>query len=385
MEDLISTAVKYLHRPPKEKSESRWAIRTTELLQNDTNLTSKLLILLKFYHQLDEKRVKGVFMPRSIKHFRRHLLTAAGGAGIGAMGLSQWRSFMKSPKKIARVIHPTAPHWVGDGFQVHTLFHPTPDLYNLTNPFILMDYAPKKIFKPSIKQRGVGEHPHRGFETVTFVYNGEITHKDSSGGGGTITHGDIQWMTAASGVVHEELHSKKFAQSGGIFEMVQLWVNLPKEFKMSDPKYQEIKNSNCPRVRLSSGAEVKVIAGEFQDHYGPSQTYTAMNIYQIRLPKGGSVPLDFESETNTAVLVLEGDLKVQNQSLKNSTIALFEKKGELIDLVAQKEAQVLVLNGEPIDEPMVARGPFVMNTESEIIEAIRDFQSGKMGRLKQTS
>ena len=312
---------------------------------------------------------------------------------------------LKSIKKVKLFFKATERHWVGDGFYVHGMLRPSKDLLPLISPFILMDYASPKTFSPrnlaENKPRGVGTHPHRGFETVTFAFQGEIKHQDSSGGGGIIESGDVQWMTAGSGIVHNEFHSENFSKEGGIFEMVQLWVNLPKKNKMSPPKYQGLKKKNMPTVQLGEGASLRIIAGEFnydsKKYKGPANTFTPINIYSIFrnvepiessavLPVNKNIELQFLEKTNTILLILEGEITMtdeyqQVQRYTTNQIIIFDQVGEYIEFQITDKFKALVLNGEPINEPVVAHGPFVMNTQKEIKEAIADYQNGKMGTL----
>lgn len=284
-------------------------------------------------------------------------------------------------KKIKFVELPREQHWVGNGFFVHTMFQPLGgEMYRHTSPFILMDYAPPKFFDGSGERRGVGEHPHRGFETVTFAFKGEIEHRDSSGGGGVIGAGDVQWMTAASGLVHDEFHSDNFSKQAGEFEMVQLWVNLPAKDKMSAPRYQGIKDHEFPRVKLDGG-ELKIFAGEFRDKKGPCKSFTPINLYGIETQQDCHIELPLAEGSNTLVLVMQGSVVAGRKKHTEKSLLVFEREGNEVSLQAAPGTRLLVLNGEPIDEPIAAHGPFVMNTREEIIQAIHDFQSGKMGRL----
>ncbi len=286
----------------------------------------------------------------------------------------------KTKKKLKMINTPTEQHWVGDGFNVHSLIHPHQGTYEYTSPFLLLDYAPEKHFEPTTQKLGVGEHPHRGFETVTFAINGEVEHRDSSGGGGVIKTGGVQWMTAARGLVHEEFHSREFAKQGGLFEMVQLWVNLPAKHKMESPRYQGLNVEDFP-VKDLQGAKVKVIAGSYEKHRGPSKTFTPINLYEVDFEKDQNLNFDFESGTNTMVLVLKGDVTIEGNQLNKTSLAIYEREGETIEVSAKKGSKLLILNGEPIDEPVASHGPFVMNTQEELVQAFQDFQSGKMGRL----
>jgi len=271
---------------------------------------------------------------------------------------------------------------VGDGFPVRTLFA-YPNLGSVLSPFLLLDYAGPREFSPTQERRGVGEHPHRGFETVTIVYAGEVEHRDSSGGGGRIGPGDVQWMTAASGIVHEEFHGRDFARRGGLFEMVQLWVNLPARDKMVPPRYQSIVASTIPSVELSDGrGPVRVIAGEFAGARGPAKTFTPIDVWDLRLAGDRPTDLAVPNGYTTALVVLRGSLRVNEaEAIQAAEVGLFDRPGERITIDSATEATALLLAGAPIDEPIVGRGPFVMNTEAEIRRAMVDYQSGKMGHL----
>ena len=284
-------------------------------------------------------------------------------------------------KQIKYRVQPNEQHWVGDGFYVHTLIHPSTESYRYTSPFLLMDYAPPREFSKSNTQRGVGEHPHRGFETVTLALAGEVEHRDSSGAGGVISSGDIQWMTAAKGLVHEEFHSKEFSKRGGIFEMVQLWVNIPKEYKMSPPKYQGIKDADFPKVNSTDGVEVKVIAGEYMGHNAPTKTFTPINMYLVTLNSETNLNVALSTDTNTILLVLSGGIQVNEENFKEKSLLVFDRRGNNLNLKTVAESKVLILNSEPLDEPIAACGPFVMSTKQELIEAFEDYRSGKMGKL----
>lgn len=285
-------------------------------------------------------------------------------------------------KKINFIQGPMEQHWVGNGFLVHTIFHPVPELKSFLSPFILMDYAPPKVFPPGEEKRGVGEHPHRGFETVTIVYSGEVDHRDSGGGGGRIGPGDVQWMTAAKGLVHEEFHSEECTRRGGKFEMIQLWVNLPKKDKMGALRYQGVRDKEFPRISLKSKSSARLIAGVFEGQTGPCKIHTKMIVFDLDIEKEQTCSFSLEEQTNTLIFVLRGELNIQGEKVVEKDIIVFEREGERIEMTAGgKKAKVLVLNGEPIDEPLFAYGPFVMNTKEEIIEAIHDFNNGKMGQL----
>jgi redox-sensitive bicupin YhaK (pirin superfamily) len=282
---------------------------------------------------------------------------------------------------LGRVGNPNM-HWVGDGFPVRSLFS-----YNnhgqAISPFLLLDYAGPQNFEPSTHQRGVGQHPHRGFETVTIVYDGEVAHRDSTGQGGVIGPGDVQWMTAAGGILHEEFHSPAFARTGGPFRMVQLWVNLPARDKMATPGYQSILSANIPTVDLPEGAgKVRVIAGDYDGAKGPARTFTPMNVWDARLARDASIELDLPDGHNAAVVVLTGHVTVGGtQAAGESEVVLLGKDGAGTTIDADGDSMLLILTGEPIDEPIVGYGPFVMNSETEIRQAIDDFNKGEFGRM----
>jgi quercetin 2,3-dioxygenase len=287
-----------------------------------------------------------------------------------------------SERKQVLGVHGTASsHWVGDGFPVRTIF-PSHDVTELS-PFLMLDYAGPVRFEPSNRPRGVEQHPHRGFETVTISYQGSVDHRDSGGNSGTINPGDVQWMTAASGVVHEEKHGKDFTAKGGNFEMVQLWVNLPAAHKMSKPRYQGILSAEIPRVELGTGAYARIIAGELNEVEGPAKTFTPVNVFDVRLEAGGSGELSLPSGHNSAIVLLKGEIVVNGSALLKGSaqVAPLSTSGETVLLDAKTQSLVLVLSGEPIHEPVASYGPFVMNTEAELRQAVEDYRAGKMGRV----
>jgi redox-sensitive bicupin YhaK (pirin superfamily) len=285
-------------------------------------------------------------------------------------------------KKILGVYSAPAPHTVGDGFPVRSLFSYN-DHGRQLSPFLLLDYAGPADFTPTERPRGVGVHPHRGFETVTIVYKGEVAHRDSTGEGGVIGPGDVQWMTAGSGILHEEFHSPAFSRSGGTLEMVQLWVNLPARNKMAEPGYQAIQGGDIPSVSLPNGAgTVRVIAGSFGDVAGPARTFTPLNVWDMRLAQGGFSALTLHEGWATALVVLRGSVRVNGgTAVREAQMVVLDRAGEDVSVEADSDAVVLVLSGEPIDEPIVGHGPFVMNTQQEIVEAIADFRSGRFGKV----
>lgn len=285
-------------------------------------------------------------------------------------------------KKVLGIHSAPGRHWVGDGFPVQSLFSYQTHGQEMS-PFLLLDYAGPRDFPAAAQPRGVGQHPHRGFETVTIVYQGEVEHRDSTGGGGKIGPGDVQWMTAGAGLLHEEFHSREFTGKGGTFEVVQLWVNLPAKHKMVDPAYQAIVNDEIPVVELGGGAgAARIIAGEYDGRRGPAHTYTPMNVWDLRLAAGRRVEPDVPESWTTAVVVLRGTVQVSDSAVvRDAQFALLDPDGTRFSLEANNDSAILVLSGEPIDEPIAGHGPFVMNTREEIHEAIRDFSSGRFGRM----
>ena len=285
-------------------------------------------------------------------------------------------------KQILKVIAPREKHWVGDGFYVSSIFSMHSEGYKNISPFLLLDHAAPKYFPPTEQKLGVGEHPHRGFETVTFAIKGEVEHRDSGGGGGTITTGGVQWMTAGSGVVHDEFHSREFSEKGGDFEMIQLWVNLPAKFKMNPPRYQSFSEADFPVIDQDHDRiKIKVIAGSFGPTVSPVKTFTPITIYEVNGLANSELKIPLSEGSNTLVVQLSGKSSIGNQPILRGNLGIFSRTGSSILLKMEEESKVLILNGEPIDEPIAAYGPFVMNTQKEVMEAFRDFQEGKMGNL----
>lgn len=284
-------------------------------------------------------------------------------------------------RSVERLIAPPAPHMVGDGFRVHNFF-PSGAIQNKQrmSPFFMLDYASAFNFSPSKTPRGVDVHPHRGFETVTIAYQGKIAHHDSAGNSGIIGEGDVQWMTAGSGVLHKEYHEQSFAQKGGPFQMVQLWVNLPARYKMIAPRYQELKKQGMGRVQFEGG-ELEIIAGAFNDTKGPAQTFTPMQVYNLHLHQGGTISFHFPAHYNTGLLITKGKVKIKETLANSDQFVLMANDGEDFTIEATEDSTVLVLSGEPIQEPIVAYGPFLMNSWEEIDQAITDFNNGKFGVL----
>lgn len=289
---------------------------------------------------------------------------------------------VESIKSLEHVFSKTPQHWVGDGFPVRTLFAYS-DSAAWLSPFLLLDHAGPTQFTPTKERRGVGEHPHRGFETVTVVYQGEVEHRDSSGGGGIIGPGDVQWMTAGAGVVHEEFHGPTFARSGGNFEMIQLWVNLPAKDKLTAPRYQAIRQEQIPTVGLPAEAgQARIIAGSLAGSQGPARTFTPINLWDLRLQTDRQLHLSLPTGWTTLLVVCHGEVRMKDdRAIQTGEVGLFTREGAILDLQVMQDTTALLLCGEPIDEPVVGRGPFVMNTSAEIRQAMRDYQNGKMGQL----
>lgn len=287
-------------------------------------------------------------------------------------------------KPIERIYSPTPPHFVGDGFRVHN-FIPSGYLMDMKrmSPFIMLDYNSKFHFPPTDQPRGVGVHPHRGFETVTIAYKGKVAHHDSAGNSGIIGEGDVQWMTAASGILHKEYHEESWSRTGGDFQMVQLWVNLPAKYKMSPPKYQEVLAKEINELILPNDSGViKVIAGEYSGKKGNASTFTSVHMFNAHLNKGGTASFNFPSHYNTVVLVIEGKITVNNEEeIPTDHLGLFENTGEEFSISAKEDSLVLVLSGEPINEAIASHGPFVMNNRDEIVQAFDDYNNGKFGTL----
>jgi redox-sensitive bicupin YhaK (pirin superfamily) len=289
---------------------------------------------------------------------------------------------MAKLKKVLGVYESKSSHWVGDGFHVRNLI-PSTGLESEVSPFLLLDYAGPTDFPASDKPRGVGEHPHRGFETVTIAYQGKVAHRDSGGHAGTIGPGDVQWMTAASGVVHEEMHEREFTRAGGTFEMIQLWVNLPRALKMSPPRYQTLLKEQIPQVDFPKGGYARVIAGELNGMKGAANTFTPVNLFDVHVNAGEVAEVQAPAGFNTAVFLLRGVGLLNSTPLEGEAkIALLDASGESITFEAKQDSQLLVLNGEAIHEPVASYGPFVMNTREELAQAVEDYRAGKMGHLR---
>ncbi len=283
-------------------------------------------------------------------------------------------------RKALAVYDPPAPHWVGDGFFVRSLFSPQ-EHGGAVSPFLLLDYAAPTRFAPTTQRRGVGEHPHRGFETVTIVYSGEVAHRDSTGAGGVIGRGDVQWMTAGAGILHEEFHSDAFAKSGGEMEMAQLWVNLPAKDKSAKPRYQTLSKAEIPTVELPEQAgTARVIAGFYAGVKGPAHTFTELNVLDLRLDAGKTARIPIPEDHTVAILLRKGAATLSDGArLQPARVALLAREDGPVEIAAECQSELLLLSGKPIEEPIAAYGPFVMNTEAEIREAISDFRAGRFG------
>jgi len=285
-------------------------------------------------------------------------------------------------KKVLGTYGPGSSHWVGDGFPVRNLF-PSNGIQLEVSPFLMLDYAGPQYFKPAPEPRGVGEHPHRGFETVTIAYQGSVGHRDSAGNSGVIYPGDVQWMTAASGVLHEEMHEAEFTKNGGTFEMIQLWVNLPAAHKMSKPGYQAITKEQIPTVEFETGGHARIIAGSLNGSKGAAKTFTPLNVWDLELKAGQRVELPVPEGHNTAVVLRKGDTTVNGTAklTGEARIATLGPDGDTVTFEAAADSHLLLLSGEPINEPVASYGPFVMNTREEIMQAVADLKAGKFGQL----
>jgi redox-sensitive bicupin YhaK (pirin superfamily) len=291
---------------------------------------------------------------------------------------------MEKYKIIGEILSPPGFHWVGNGFKVHNFFPGGYDIVNKISPFYLLDYNAKMNYKPSNEKRGVGVHPHRGLETVTIAYHGKVAHHDSAGNSGIISEGDVQWMTAGKGILHKEYHESGYVKEGGDFQMVQLWVNLPAKYKMSEPKYQEIPNSGMKKFEIENkGGIINIIAGEYKSIKGTAKTFTPINLFDVRLNKNGKTDFEFAENHNTGLLIIEGKIKINNiEIVNNDHFVLFKNEGTKIEIEALENSTILIMSGEPINELITQSGPFLMNTEQEIRQAYEDFKMGKFGYLE---
>ena len=285
-------------------------------------------------------------------------------------------------KRVLGIYNPPPQHWVGDGFPVRSIFSYQSHGKQLS-PFLLLDFAGPAQFPSATRPRGVGQHPHRGFETVTIVYEGEVAHRDSTGQGGVIGPGDVQWMTAASGILHEEFHSEAFTRAGGTLRMAQLWVNLPARHKMGSPGYQAIFAKDIPAAPLPDAAgTVRVIAGDYAGYKGPARTFSPMHVWDLRLADAGTCEVTLPDGWNAALVVLQGTVRVNGgESIREAQMVVYDAAGDSITIAADGGALALLLSGAPIDEPVVGYGPFVMNSEAEINQAIKDFNGGRFGEI----
>lgn len=284
-------------------------------------------------------------------------------------------------KNVLHVQDAPRQHWVGDGFPVRSLFS-YQSHGKVLSPFLLLDFAGPADFAPASAPRGVGQHPHRGFETVTIVYDGEVAHRDSTGQGGEIGPGDVQWMTAGAGILHEEFHSPAFTAKGGKLRMLQLWVNLPAKDKGAAAGYQAIVQSQIPAVALPGGGQVRVIAGDYQGQQGPARTFTPMHVWDVRLVAGEKLELELPEGWSTALAIVQGTVLVNgNDVAREAQLVVMAQEGRKLTLEANGDVALLLMSGEPIDEPIVGYGPFVMNSEDEIRTAITDFNSGRFGDI----
>ena len=287
-------------------------------------------------------------------------------------------------KSIEKIIpRPYQPGMVGDGFRVYHYFPGGPLSQRRISPFLMLDFAAEFEFSPTEKLRGVDVHPHKGFETVTIAYKGAVEHHDSGGNHGIIYPGEVQWMTAGSGILHKEYHEREFSKKGGAFEMIQLWVNLPARFKGEAPHYQALTNDKIKASFLPENmGQVRVIAGSFKNINGAATTYTPINLWDIQLKAGASMDGRIEATHNSSLLVLHGQISVNGITIPEHNMALFDNNGTDFNITAPKNSVVLLMSGEPIDEPIASYGPFVMNTQAELMEAMEDFRDGKFGSLK---
>ena len=286
-----------------------------------------------------------------------------------------------SLRSIEAIFNPPPHHWVGDGFKVNN-FIPSVIPMQRISPFVMLDYGAKTYFPPTNEAKGVGSHPHRGFETVTIAYKGKIAHHDSRSNSGIIGQGEVQWMTAGSGILHKEYHEKEFAKAGGDFQMVQLWVNLPAKNKMTEPKYQALTKDKIVKIELPNNSGVaEIIAGDFLEQTGPAFTFSPINLVSLKLNSSAEFSFELPKEFNVAILILEGQVQINEKQAKENQMVLFQNDAQQISINATEESVLLVISGEPLNEPIFSYGPFLMNTKEEIIQAFEDFEAGKFGTL----
>jgi quercetin 2,3-dioxygenase len=284
-------------------------------------------------------------------------------------------------RSIEAIFNPPPHHWVGDGFKVNN-FIPSVIPMQRISPFVMLDYGAKNYFPPSNEPKGVGSHPHRGFETVTIAYKGKVAHHDSRGNSGIIGEGEVQWMTAGSGILHKEYHEKEFAKEGGEFQMVQLWVNLPAKDKMTEPKYQPLTKDKIVKIELpKKGGIAEIIAGDFQGKIGPAFTFSPVTLVSLKLNAEADFSFELPKEYNAAILVLEGDVEINSKPVSQNQMLLFKNDAEQIEIKSKTESILLIMSGQPLNEPIFSYGPFLMNTKEEIIQAFEDFEAGKFGQL----
>ncbi|MCX2450335.1 pirin family protein [Pedobacter sp. PLR] len=284
-------------------------------------------------------------------------------------------------KKIAGVYNSNYKHDVGDAFKVINIFPNGNDLGDSMSPFYMIDYQPETYYEPSDKKRGVNVHPHRGIEPVTLVYQGAVAHTDSAGHHGVVGPGDVQWMTAGKGILHKEYFEEEFSRKGGNLQMIQVWTILPRADKFVEPGYQTLLKEEIKKVTLEEG-EVRVIAGSYQGVESPLKTYSPMNLLDVTLNKDGGMKIECPADYNMGVLILEGQLKLNEVTAGKEQFVLFENEGEVLEILATEDAKFLILNGKPLNEPAVHKGPFVMNTAEEIEQAFADVAAGKFGYLE---
>jgi len=287
-------------------------------------------------------------------------------------------------RSIEKVFRGSPEHWVGNGFRVSNYFPSATDFEKRMSPFFLLDYHAPRAYEPTTKRRGVGTHPHRGFETVTIAYQGAVAHRDSTGAGGVIRPGEVQWMTAGGGILHNEYHEESFARTGGVMHMMQIWVNLPRRVKMTAPKYQPLTTADIPEVTLPDNkGVVRLISGAYQGNKGAASTFTPAHLLDLRLKPGAAVQLPTPKDYNTALLVLSGSVKANDSAaISEGEFILLKNDGDEVRVNAMTDAIVLFLSGEPIEEPLVHYGPFIMNSVDEINQAVEDFNTGRFGYLE---
>lgn len=286
-------------------------------------------------------------------------------------------------RNIEKILHPGTFNWVGDAFYT-TSFIGKEIPRRRMDPFFALGYNADIEFEAADIPRGVGPHPHKGFETVTIAYKGKIAHADSRGNRGVIGEGDVQWMTAGSGILHQEYHEEEWSKHGGLFQMVQMWVNLPAKDKETAPHYQDLLYDKIPSVALQDGGYVKVIAGNYQEQAGLATTYSAIELYNVYLQSGNQADFTLPVDYNTAILVINGTIEINgHEQVSKDSFVMFENgKAATFHMKSlSDDSIVLVLSGKPLNEPVAHYGPFVMNTQEELNQAFEDFRNGKFGTL----